>query len=218
PTRLVDVQSNDGSTARLVNTKELASDINPKYLILSYCWGMGNQPAKTTRSNLRQRKHRIMVYDLPKTIQNAITITRLMGIRYLWVDALCIIQPDNDDFLDDWNSEAAQMGNYYSNALFCISALYASEGFLGERHSARYPWREEEAIQYGENFILSLPKEEALGIVWLGIVTQYASMKLTKPTDRLAAIHGVARRLSLQHNVEYFGGIFKGFYSRALPW
>ncbi|KAL6808441.1 heterokaryon incompatibility domain-containing protein [Trichoderma camerunense] len=302
PTRLIDVQSNDGSTARLVNTKELASDINPKYLILSYCWGMGNQPAKTTRSNLCQRRHRIMVYDLPKTIQDAITITRLMGIRYLWVDALCIIQPDNDDFLDDWNSEAAQMGNYYSNALFCISALYASdssEGFLGERHSARYPWREEEAIQYGENFvsfkplegtigdepefrymplmrrawalqerilstqrlhwsgvgllwecdsglfqenqpfrnlrkqqhsedyidtdhfmreILSLPKEEALGVAWLGIIFQYASMKLTKPTDRLAAIHGVARRLSLQHNVEYFGGIFKGFYSRALPW
>ncbi|KAF3076409.1 hypothetical protein CFAM422_001645 [Trichoderma lentiforme] len=243
-----------------------------------------------------------MVCDLPKTIQDAITITRLMGVRYLWVDALCIIQPDNDNFLDDWNTEAAQMGNYYSNALFCISALCASdssEGFLGERHSARYPWREEEYIQYGENFvsfkplegtigdepefrymplmtrawalqerilstkrlhwsgigllwecdsglfqenqpflnlrkqqhgedyidtdhflreILGLPKEEALGIAWLGIVVQYADMKLTKPTDRLAAIHGVARRLALQHNVEYFGGIFKGFYSRALPW
>lgn len=301
PTRLIDVQSNDESTARLINTKELSGDINPKYLILSYCWGMGNEIAKTTRSNLGQRKHQILIYDLPKTIQDAIAVTRAIGVRYIWVDALCIIQPDNDDFLDDWNTEAAQMGNYYSNALLCISALCASdslEGFLRERHPARYPWREEEYIQYGENFlsfqplegtigdepdlkymplmrrawalqerllstqrlhwsgigllwecdsglflenqpfrnlrqqhsetyrrtdhfireILSLPKEEALGTAWLGIVAQYASMKLTKPTDRLAAIHGVARRLSLQHNVEYFGGIFKGFYSRALPW
>lgn len=302
PTRLIDVQSNDERTAKIVETKELASDINPTYLILSYCWGMGNEIAKTTRNNLRQRKHQILVCNLPKTIRDAITFTRIIGVRYLWVDALCIIQPDNDDFLDDWSTEAAQMGSYYSNALFCISALCASdssEGFLRERHSARYSWRTDECIQYGEilasiappkgiigepdlrymplmrrawalqerilsaqrlhwsvvgllwecdsglfqenqplrnlrqkpdeshigaitdNFmrnIFSLPKEEALGIAWLGIVDQFSEMKLTKPTDRLAAIHGVARRLSLQHNVEYFGGIFNGFYSKTLTW
>ncbi|KAL6799878.1 heterokaryon incompatibility domain-containing protein [Trichoderma sp. SZMC 28012] len=313
PTRLIDVQFSDKGTAKLVDTKELPSDIKPTYLILSYCWGMGNQKAKTTRSNLRQRKHQIMICDLPKTIRDAIRVTRAMGLQYLWVDALCIIQSDNDNFLDDWNTEAAQMGSYYSNALFCISALCtsdSSDGFLRERHSARYPWRKEECIQYEENFfsitpseglsnirikdmplmerawalqerilstrrlhwsgigmlwecdsglfqenqplrnlrwqphrtqisersdydpgielterndnfvrqILSLPKEEALGSAWLGIVTQYSDMKLTQPTDRLAAIHGVARHLSLQHNVEYFGGIFKGFYSRTLTW
>lgn len=301
PTRLIDVQSNDNSTVRLVDTKELSSEIKLTYLILSYCWGLGNEAAKTTRNNLHQRKQQIMVCDLPKTIRDAITVTRATEVRYLWVDALCIIQPDNDNFLDDWNTEAAQMGSYYSNALFCISALCtsdSSDGFLRERHSARYPWRKEECIQHEENFfsiipskglndikirhmplmerawalqerilstrrlhwsgigllwecdsglfqenqplrnlrqqhnenyigartdnfireILSLPKEEALGIAWLGIIVQYSDMQLTKPTDRLAAIHGVARRLSLQHNVEYFGGIFKGFYSRALLW
>ncbi|EHK17993.1 uncharacterized protein TRIVIDRAFT_44823, partial [Trichoderma virens Gv29-8] len=164
PTRLIDVQSDNGDTVRLVDTKEeLAGTMQPVYLILSYCWGAGNEAAKTTQNNYRQRKHQIVVRNLPKTIRDAIAVTRIMGIRYLWVDALCIIQPADDDFLDDWNIEAAQMGSYYSNAQLCISALStsdSSDGFLRERHSARYPWREGEYLQHGENFFSIKPPEE----------------------------------------------------------
>ncbi|KAL7952890.1 heterokaryon incompatibility protein domain-containing protein [Trichoderma compactum] len=130
--------------------------------MLSYCWGLGNEAAKTTQSNLCQRKQQIMVCDLPKTIRDAITVPRATGVRYLWVDALCIIQPDNDNFLDDWNTEAAQMVSYYSNSLFCITALCtwdSSDGFLRERHSARYPWRKEECIQYEETLFSIIPSE-----------------------------------------------------------
>ncbi|KAH6991817.1 hypothetical protein EDB82DRAFT_544688 [Fusarium venenatum] len=82
PTRLIDVEYPSGS-------------MNPLYLILSYCWGEGNRSARTTRRNLQQRTKQITMQELPKTIQDAIKITRRLKVRYLWVDAVCIIQPDN---------------------------------------------------------------------------------------------------------------------------
>lgn len=135
PTRLIDVGTVDEGTVKLVDTGELSK---PQYLILSYCWGTSNDKSKTTQANLEQRRVSIQISTLPKTIRDAITITRLMGVQYLWVDAICIIQQDkenNDGFLEDWKIEAAKMAGYYSNALCCISNLSAtdsSEGFLRE--------------------------------------------------------------------------------------
>jgi hypothetical protein len=68
-----------------------------------------------------------------------------MKIRYLWVDAVCIIQPDNDRETEDWLKESAHMANYYSNAYLCIAASSAedsSEGILVERPVAKFPFRE----------------------------------------------------------------------------
>ncbi|CEI60226.1 unnamed protein product [Fusarium venenatum] len=76
--------------------------MNPLYLILSYCWGEGNRSARTTRRNLQQRTKQITMQELPKTIQDAIKITRRLKVRYLWVDAVCIIQPDNHSDTEDW--------------------------------------------------------------------------------------------------------------------
>ncbi|CAM1503587.1 Fc.00g011780.m01.CDS01 [Cosmosporella sp. VM-42] len=102
-----------------------------------------NGPTKTTRANLEERRQHINPADLPKTIQDAIKVTRLMVIRYLWVDAICIIQPHpGDKYLDDWMSEASKMGSYYSNSHCLISALSASDssqGLFKERLSEKYP-------------------------------------------------------------------------------
>ncbi|KAL9488579.1 hypothetical protein ACSS6W_000856 [Trichoderma asperelloides] len=133
PTRLIDVGAAHEDTVKLVDTGGLSK---PEYLILSYCWGASNDKSKTTQANIEQRKESIQVSALPKTIRDAITVTRLMGVQHLWVDAICIIQEDTenkDGFLDDWKIEAAKMASYYSNALCCISNLGAadsSEGFL----------------------------------------------------------------------------------------
>lgn len=65
----------------------------------------------------------------PQIIQDAIFVTRQLGYRYLWGDALCIIQ----DSPDDKNIEIANMHNIYQNALLTISALRATtatDGFL----------------------------------------------------------------------------------------
>lgn len=144
PTRLIDVESSSNDTIRLVTTEdELPRDSQPKYMILSYCWGKGNEPAKTTRANLEERKRAIDTLVLPKTIQDAIHLTQLMGIRYLCVDALCIVQAHSEDYyLDDWYREAPKMGSYYSNSHCSISALSAADsndGLFSERPGQKYP-------------------------------------------------------------------------------
>jgi hypothetical protein len=153
---LIEIDSTQAATVRLGTSGNLTSRMdNIKYLILSYCWGKSNDPAKTTSTNIEQRKSGISVFDLPKTIQDAILITRLMGIHYLWVDALCIIQGDGNSDTPDWRREAGRMGLYYANALCCICASVSSDssgGFLAERELARFSW-----------FQHSVPRSESNG-------------------------------------------------------
>ncbi|PTD02123.1 hypothetical protein HYE67_000224 [Fusarium culmorum] len=72
--------------------------------------------------------------QLPKTIQDAILVTRSLGVRYLWVDALCILQsegPDDVKHREDWSYEAARFGKYYENALLTIAATGVSSSDQG---------------------------------------------------------------------------------------
>ncbi|KAL5603055.1 hypothetical protein FOBRF1_010588 [Fusarium oxysporum] len=146
PTRLIDVDTNDPSIVRLIVTAEdLHKDFIPKYLTLSYCWGSTNGHAKTTRATIAARREGIAVHSLPKTIQDAIQLTRLLKFRYLWIDAICIIQSDLDDvYLDDWNIEAPRIGSYYLHSKCLISASAASDssqGLFVKQNARRYPLR-----------------------------------------------------------------------------
>ncbi|KAF5599894.1 hypothetical protein FPANT_2951 [Fusarium pseudoanthophilum] len=123
---------------KLVNVKTPNHIQDFAYLILSYCWGSGNESSKTTEKNFDSRLRGFSASALPKTIRDAILLTRMMGYRYLWVDAMCIIQGPSGDF----HSESSRMGDYYSNAECCISASDATDsqqGFLTERPLARFP-------------------------------------------------------------------------------
>ncbi|KAH7268788.1 heterokaryon incompatibility protein-domain-containing protein [Fusarium solani] len=148
PKRLIDVGDDQNSKARLIISEDefgqaLSEDEQVRYLILSYCWGNGNDPAKTTRANLASRLKHIDETELPKTIQDTIKVTRLLGFRYLWVDALCIIQSHGgDNYQDDFKAEAPKMGAYYTNAVCLISALGApdsSTGLFVPRPAHRFP-------------------------------------------------------------------------------
>jgi len=75
------------------------------YATLSYCWG-GKMPLVTTRKTLKQHLQSLNIQDLPLMFRDAITITRLLGIRYLWIDALCIVQDDHQD----WGNQAPRNG------------------------------------------------------------------------------------------------------------
>ncbi|KAH7115893.1 heterokaryon incompatibility protein-domain-containing protein, partial [Dendryphion nanum] len=71
--------------------------------------------------------------DLPKTFRDAVQVTRELGVRYLWIDSLCIIQ----DSREDWESESIQMGAIYEGAFVRIAASGArdsSEGCFMEYH------------------------------------------------------------------------------------
>lgn len=120
---------------RLINLKgrcRLESAKSPvRYAALSYCWGPIEQPS-TTKSNVALRYNSFQYRELPQTLQDAILMTRMLGLDYLWIDAICIVQDDKEE----WAGEAARMGEIYSMAhvvLVATAANNATEGFLRPR-------------------------------------------------------------------------------------
>jgi hypothetical protein len=102
------------------------------YAALSYCWGF-DQTGLTTINNIDSRLQRLDMSTLSRSIQDAITTTRKIGIKYLWIDALCIIQ----DSIDDKVIELASMCRTYQHATVTIvaaSANSANQGFLEDRN------------------------------------------------------------------------------------
>lgn len=107
-------------------------DIDGRYAILSYCWGDSQHLLKTTSTSLDEHKKAIHLAQLPKTIRDAVDITRELGIDYIWVDSLCILQ----DSVQDWEVESAKMGEYYKNAYITIAASAADnaqDGIFSDR-------------------------------------------------------------------------------------
>lgn len=87
------------------------------YTALSYCWG-GSRLFQTTKALYYDFQREINLEEMPRTLLDAVTVTRNLGIRYLWIDALCIIQ---DDLLD-LVSEIDKMTDIYKNATVVIAA------------------------------------------------------------------------------------------------
>jgi Heterokaryon incompatibility protein (HET) len=104
-----------------------------KYAALSHCWGV--EPLlRLTKSTVRNAQGEIEFqrYELPKSFQDAERVSRGLGIHYLWIDSLCIVQ---DDELD-WEREAAKMGSIYEGAYITIAAtstIGSTNGFLDGR-------------------------------------------------------------------------------------
>jgi hypothetical protein len=88
------------------------------YACLSYCWGQ-TSTFTSTLSTLQTRKRGFRLEDLPRTLRDAIIAARTLGIEYIWIDQLCIIQ----DSQVDWEVEAANMSFIYENAYITFAAL-----------------------------------------------------------------------------------------------
>ena len=150
PTRIIDIGGPDGApTPRLrVNRGELG-----RYVTLSHCWGIG-QRLTLTKRNLNAFQQSVPFNQLPRTFQDAIEIIRLLGLRYLWIDALCIVQDDQQD----WRRESASMCAVFENALFSISALSAEDTHSGILHDRRHSqiWAELNNLNFGVRTRLDL--------------------------------------------------------------
>lgn len=111
-----------------------------KYFALSYVWGNVDM-LQTLLANYKSRRQTGgLPANLPNTISDAITLVRALGERYLWVDALCIVQDDADHKARD----IAHMDVIYSKAFATIAALYgddANAGLPGVRSRTRPPQR-----------------------------------------------------------------------------
>jgi hypothetical protein len=117
------VVSISGTESSLAVKLVEASGMKARYCALSHCWGPTTQlPLRTTRQNLEQHLIDIPLVQLPRTFHEAILFLHGLGIQYLWIDSLCIIQDDTDD----WNTESGKMHLVYRNAALVISAAGAS--------------------------------------------------------------------------------------------
>jgi hypothetical protein len=67
--------------------------------------------------------------QLPGTIRDAVAVTERLGIKYIWIDALCMMQ----DNLDDKHEELGKMSQYYRNSFLTIAASTpnCTTGFVG---------------------------------------------------------------------------------------
>ncbi|EME39263.1 hypothetical protein DOTSEDRAFT_38483 [Dothistroma septosporum NZE10] len=124
PNRVLDV-----STALRTKKLKLVSPVySPElfknhrdFITLSHCWGKwgAEHSPKLTSTNVENRfSSGLDLHDIPKSFQQALQVTDWFGIRWLWIDCLCIIQ----DSLEDWLLEASLMADNYKNAILNISA------------------------------------------------------------------------------------------------
>lgn len=117
PTRLVDVGSPSGDIHPfLVKT----SGRRGAYLTLSHCWGTGRK-VKTLKENIGHFMQQFPENELSPTFKDAINLTRQLGFQYIWIDSLCIIQDDEED----WFRESEKMGAIFESSSCTIAAVHA---------------------------------------------------------------------------------------------
>jgi hypothetical protein len=138
PSRLLDVGPPKTNTLRLSCSKK---NKTLKYVALSHCWGMlteaGTPNFCTTDDNIKARQNGFDIFELPKTFRDAVRVTQNLGIQYLWIDSLCIIQGNQKD----WKSEAKRMQDVYAGAYCTIaatSAVDSNAGFLERTVRSEY--------------------------------------------------------------------------------
>ncbi|KAK3305033.1 heterokaryon incompatibility protein-domain-containing protein [Chaetomium strumarium] len=113
PTTLVEVSppgSPESACLRFTDGQE------GRYATFSYCWG-GPQPFDTVAASLAAYSRELPYTRLPKTILDAFQVTRCRGLRYIWIDSLCIVQDDPDDK----QRELPKMFRIYGNSFITIS-------------------------------------------------------------------------------------------------
>ena len=274
PTRLVYVGSespNDG--ARIVDGQDCL--YRGGYIALSYCWGFTPKDAHwlLTESRIARFADSISLDDLPMTLHDAIIWTRQLGLHYVWIDSMCIIQ----DSRDDWQREAANMSSIYGSSTMtlvaastsvyggmtdrqnplrnCVASLALEEAYsqqivyiLGNGQPPSQPppaptdfrgWCYQEdllssrlvkstqsqiewlcladarnprgsgARRLGLRSLSSVPVDKWY-INWYQFVEHYTNKRLSYPTDRLIALHGIA-------GAKTVGGYHAGLLERD-PW
>ena len=125
PTRLISVglYSDD---IKLCRSNEVSADAH--YVALSHTWGKKEERKKAMplllSGNMSARMLGIPYDELTSTFKDAITIARNIGIAYIWIDSLCIVQDDRED----WAKEAARMALVYKYAYLVIAATSSKNG------------------------------------------------------------------------------------------
>ncbi|KAJ4183103.1 hypothetical protein NW755_009952 [Fusarium falciforme] len=151
PSRLIDVRAYPDVRLILQNEISANGQKDQRYVALSYCWGTRMpETGKATTDKLETLRKGIELSQLPATPRDAIKLTNLLGIPFLWVDSLCILQDDKQD----WAREASLMSKVYSRAYITIAAG-ASDHCDGRFIKASYSEKD-----------LPVPRRGGYGMEW----------------------------------------------------
>ncbi|KAF2435334.1 HET-domain-containing protein [Tothia fuscella] len=127
PKRVIDVGGNGNGSQpiKVLGTRGMRA----KYTAMTHCWGnaAAKSPIVSVQSNIARRCHAIEWDELPRSFQDAVIVTREVGIRFLWIDSLCIVQDDHSE----WLQESVKMGTIYEQAELTIAASHACDSHQG---------------------------------------------------------------------------------------
>ncbi|KAL7936146.1 heterokaryon incompatibility domain-containing protein [Trichoderma chlorosporum] len=125
PKRVLEITSDSQGHINVRLIEDFAEQ--EKYICLSHRWGASTHLCQTTIESLPAHLERIPWSRLPKTFQDAAKVAVWLGIKYIWIDSLCIIQ----DSSDDWKDQAAQMCEIYSGAFVTLAAAWSADSDVG---------------------------------------------------------------------------------------
>ena len=121
PTRLLQIGQPSREKIRLLlNPGREGTKV--QYATLCHCWGDANV-LKLTAKSLNHLLEGIAISELAQTFQDAIFTAESLGIHYIWIDSLCILQ----DSRQDWQREACLMSDVYLYSTLNIAASCAAD-------------------------------------------------------------------------------------------
>lgn len=139
--------------------KVVSGDTTYRYVALSYVWGtLGCQPTSSFGK-------KVLPEEKLNTIEDAITVTKMLGVQYLWIDRYCIDQRD----LKEKHSQLRQMDKIYLGAYVTIVAVAGSDPTYGLPGVGRKPRVAQPHSKMGKHILASLmePPQSLIGkSVW----------------------------------------------------
>lgn len=128
PTRVIDVTCTPAKIVHAVDINTGRPDQGcAEYVALSHCWGRPPILTLLKTTTMKEYTTGLPEHELPANFRDAIAVTRALGITYLWIDSLCIIQ----NSVDDWRHESVRMGALYSRATVSLLAMAAEASASG---------------------------------------------------------------------------------------
>lgn len=136
PTRVIEVTREGGRQRPYLRYTE---GLHGAYVTLTHRWNDGTELCKTTTENYEERLLGGEFSELPQLFWDALVITERLGIKYIWIDSICIIQKGDDA---DWGREAPKMAQYYQFSIFTLAgtAEDMSNGILHQQPKDITPW------------------------------------------------------------------------------
>jgi hypothetical protein len=134
PHRVIEIDDASSANSPSLRLHDSVVDERAFYTTLSHRWGK-EVMFKTTKKNIKDFHTNLNFNTLPMSFKDAVTVTKALGIRYLWIDAICIIQDDHSD----WIKQAPLMGKIYNNAYCTIAAHSAQDSLDGFLESETAP-------------------------------------------------------------------------------